>query len=216
MEEPAFLMPVQRVVGGIEIKDDLLRCLVLRFQKDIDKQPPDGSAVMADPMVAGRFRCAQLQPVQRALPCQRGAAAPPCFELADQRRQHRVAPQLVMVEQVLIPERDPYDTLCHHGRHAVLDQLRHPLVRKAGGKVYSQPDRTIGLAQQQRPGIRSDRTTVERCHHGTALDRCKIEQLWGTLYVHRGIPPFGVKPLLQKNFRRFGAPTHLFNVRNAG
>jgi hypothetical protein len=33
---------------------------------------------------------------------------------------------------------------------------------------------------------------------------------------HRGTPLLRQKPLLQKNFRRFRAPVHLFSVRYAG
>ncbi len=38
MEEPAFLLAVQRIVGGIEIKDDLLRRLAVGLQEQIDRQ----------------------------------------------------------------------------------------------------------------------------------------------------------------------------------
>jgi hypothetical protein len=33
VEEPALLVPVQRVVGGIQIEDDLLRRLAVRVQE---------------------------------------------------------------------------------------------------------------------------------------------------------------------------------------
>jgi hypothetical protein len=33
VKEPALLMPVQRVVGSIEIEGDLLRCLAMRFEE---------------------------------------------------------------------------------------------------------------------------------------------------------------------------------------
>jgi len=35
----AFLMPVQRVVGSIQIENDLRRCTALRRHKQIDKKP---------------------------------------------------------------------------------------------------------------------------------------------------------------------------------
>jgi hypothetical protein len=47
MEEPAFLVAVQRVVGGIEIENDLARRRLVGFEEEIDEQPLDGGAVMA-------------------------------------------------------------------------------------------------------------------------------------------------------------------------
>ena len=47
MKEAAFLMAVQRIVGGVEIEDDLLRRLLVRFQKQIDKQPFDLRPIQA-------------------------------------------------------------------------------------------------------------------------------------------------------------------------
>ena len=38
MEEPAFLVAMQRIVGGIEVEDDLFRGLRVRFQEEIDEQ----------------------------------------------------------------------------------------------------------------------------------------------------------------------------------
>ena len=41
VEEAPFLMAVQRVVGGVEIEDDLLRRAAVRLQKQIDEQRLD-------------------------------------------------------------------------------------------------------------------------------------------------------------------------------
>ena len=38
VEEATFLVPVQRIVGGIQVQPDLTRWLPLRFEKDIDQQ----------------------------------------------------------------------------------------------------------------------------------------------------------------------------------
>jgi hypothetical protein len=42
VEEPAFLVPVHRIVGRIEIKDDLARRLFVRLQEQVDQKPFDG------------------------------------------------------------------------------------------------------------------------------------------------------------------------------
>ena len=73
VEEAAFLMPVQRVVGGVEIENDLLGRLPVRFQEQIDKQCFDLGPIPADPVVAGQLRSAQLQPIERGFAGQRRA-----------------------------------------------------------------------------------------------------------------------------------------------
>ena len=67
VEEPAFLLAVQRIVRGIQVEDDLPRRLGVRLQEQIDEQRLDRRRVMADLVVARRLRPAQLQPVQRDL-----------------------------------------------------------------------------------------------------------------------------------------------------
>ena len=58
---------------------------------------------------------------------------------------------------------------------------------EAGGEPLGQPDRSVGLAQQQRAGIRGDRTTVERGHNMAAFDGCKFKQCGVTLCRHWGV-----------------------------
>src|SRR3984893_3393309 len=67
MKEALFLVPVQRVVGGVEIKDDLRRDRGMGVEKEIDEQAFDFRRVIADPVITRRFRPAQLQPVERRL-----------------------------------------------------------------------------------------------------------------------------------------------------
>src|SRR6516164_11646914 len=47
VKEAPFLMPVQRVVGGVEVEDDLLWRLLMRLEKEIDKQRFDLGASQA-------------------------------------------------------------------------------------------------------------------------------------------------------------------------
>ena len=65
VKEAAFLMAVQRIIGGVEVENDLLRRLLVRLQEEIDKQGFDLGAVPANPVVARQLRSAQLQPVER-------------------------------------------------------------------------------------------------------------------------------------------------------
>ena len=74
MEEAPFLVVVQRIIGGVEIEEDLLRRCVVRAQEQIDEPPLDGRRIGADPGISGRLRLAQFQPVQRRLAGQRRTA----------------------------------------------------------------------------------------------------------------------------------------------
>ena len=125
VEETPFLMPVQRVVGGVEIEGDLRRRRRMGVEKQIDKQRFDRRRVIADLVVAGRLLPAQFQPIERRFAGQRRTIGAPRFELAAQHRHHRVVAQLVVVDQILVAQRDPEHPLPHQTRHRVLDQIRH-------------------------------------------------------------------------------------------
>ena len=47
VEEPALLVAVQRIVGGIEVEDDLRRRLRVRIEEQIDEQRLDRAGVSA-------------------------------------------------------------------------------------------------------------------------------------------------------------------------
>jgi hypothetical protein len=157
-----------------------------------------------------------LEPVEGALARQGGTVRTPRRELAGEDRQHRVVPQPVVVDQVLVTERDPDHPLADEGRHLVLDPLGGAPIVEAGGEPLDEPDRPVGGAQEQRPGIRGHGATVERRHHATTFHGSKIELVGATLCRHRGAPLLPLKSLLQNDFRRFRAPMHLPFVRNPG
>jgi hypothetical protein len=187
VEEPPFLPAVHRIVGGVEIEDDLLGGRLVRLQEQRDEQPFDGNRVVGDLVVARRLRPAQLETVQRRLAGHRSAVLAPRRQLAGEDRHHRIVAQLVVVVDVLVAKRQPEHALPDQRRHKVLHQLRAAMIAEAAGKAINQFDRSIRRAEQQRPGIRGDRPAVKPGHHGTPFDRCKLEQFRATLCWHRGI-----------------------------
>src|ERR1700744_5235715 len=86
VEEAPLLIAMQRIVSGVEIKDDLRRRTSVRLQKYIDEQRLDRRRVVAHLMVPRRFRPAQFEAVQRRLASERRAARPLRRELASQNR----------------------------------------------------------------------------------------------------------------------------------
>jgi hypothetical protein len=142
-----------------------------------------------------------LEPVQGALAGEWGTVLTPGPKLAGQRREHRVVAQLVVVNQVLIAERDAEHPLRHHGRDAVLDLRLGTAIGKAGRKPRDQANRPVGRTQQQRPRVRGDLAAVERRDHPPALDPFITEQIAVTLCRHRGAPPHQPNCLSQKSYR---------------
>ena len=208
---------MQRVVGGVQVQDDLLGAGDARVQEQIDQQPLDRRAVMADLVVArGLARRSVLQTVGRRLAGQRRAARPACPELAHDRGQHRVVAQGVVVDQILVTQRQREHALADQGGHAVLDLIRRAVIDETGREPPDQADRPIGGAQEQRAGVGGNHPAIKSGHHRTALDACKLEPIRATVCRHRGTPLLGPKTLLQKNFRSFRAPMHLLPVRNPG
>src|SRR3954469_10283884 len=75
MEEPAFLLAMQRVIGGIEIECDLCRSLGVGIEEQIDEQGLDGSGIGGNAGIAGWLVAAEFEPVQRAFARQRRTVA---------------------------------------------------------------------------------------------------------------------------------------------
>ena len=66
VEEAALLVPVQRIIGGIEIQHDLGGCGG-RPPGTADEEPLDRGPIMRDLVIARERRAAALQSVQRRL-----------------------------------------------------------------------------------------------------------------------------------------------------
>ena len=144
VEEAALLMAVQRVVGGVEIEDDLLRRAAMRLDEQVDQQPLDHRRIVADLVIAGRQRPAELQPVQRRLARHRRAILAPRFQLAGEDRHHRVMAQLIVIDEVLIAERQSEHPLADQRLDLVLDQVLAARVAEAGGEPIDETDRPVG------------------------------------------------------------------------
>ncbi len=147
-----LLMPVQRVVGGVEVEDDLLRRSPVCFQEQIDEQPLDRRPVVGDLVIARRLGPAQLEPIQRALARHRRAIRTPRRELAGEHRHRRIVAKIIVVVQVLVAERDAEHPLADQRADIVLDQPG------GGARRRSSPPR----AHSGRPHERLPRATAPR------------------------------------------------------
>jgi site-specific DNA recombinase len=174
VEEAPLLVAVHRIVRGVGVDDDSPRGRIVRLQHQLDKESVDRTRVGRHLLVlavALRILRAQLHAVERALACQRLAAValPPTrgtrrIGLADDGGEQRVAPQFVVVEEVLVAEHEPEDALRDQVLDRVIDALLLAGVAKAGGELRQYAPPRFELAQQQRAPVGCDRPAVELSH----------------------------------------------------
>ncbi len=148
VEEPALLMAVQRVVGRVEVEDDLSGRPIVRLEEQVDEQGLDRRRVVADLLVAGGDLARQFQPVQRRLAGHRRAILAPGLKLARQHRHQRIVAKLVMVVQVLIAERDAVHALPDERGDGMLNEPRVSGVAETSRKPSNQIEPSVGCAQQ--------------------------------------------------------------------
>ena len=135
MEEPPLLHPVHRVVGRIQIEDDLARRALVRLQELVDKKPFDGYRIVTDLVIARRLKLAQLQPVQRRLARNRRAILASRRKLARQHRHHRIVAQVIVVVEILVAQRQAKHALCDQIQQRVLDLIGFAIVSEANGEA---------------------------------------------------------------------------------
>lgn len=171
VEEPPLLLAVQRVVGRVQVQDDLPRSAPVRLQEHFHQHPVHRRLVQDDLLVAAvrsGVRPSQLQAVQGALAGQGlphisrpQPLRPRRVPLAHQGRQQRVGAQLVVVVQVFVPQCQPVHALRHQVIDRVLDRQRIPMVDKTPRELPQDPGSPLHLPQQHPAPIRGDRPSVE-------------------------------------------------------
>ena len=148
MEEAPLLMPMQRIIGGVEIKDDLTRrFFAMRLKEEIDKGVLDGRRIVTDLVIAGGCGAAELQTVQRALARHRRTVGPIRSQLSRQNGHDRVMAKFVMIVEVFIAHGQAKHPLADQGPHIVLDQVLPATIRKTGGEPIDQADGPVRRAQ---------------------------------------------------------------------
>jgi hypothetical protein len=85
----------------------------------------------------------QFQTVQGALARQRRVQ----LALACQQSQQRIVTQLLVIVEILVPQRQSVNALRYHLGYRVPDAQQVAPVEKAHGKAAQQPDAPVHLAQ---------------------------------------------------------------------
>jgi hypothetical protein len=91
------------------------------------------------------------QPVQRRLSGQ------PATGLVEHGSKGRIVAQLIVIDQVLVAEREPEDAVAQQIGDGVGNAVSEPKITEALGQRHGQPDRAVGGAKQQRTAVRRDR-----------------------------------------------------------
>src|SRR5262249_21326631 len=144
MEEASFLVTMQRIVGGIKIKYDLLRRTRVGLQEKRDKETFNRARIMCDLMVARRQRCAQLQTIERRLAGHWSAVLAHGLQFIHNYRYHGIVPKRLVIIEVLIPKRNSHHPLRNQCPHRMLNKLRAAAINKAIRKALREPDPAIG------------------------------------------------------------------------
>ena len=138
VEETAQLPAMQWIVGGVDVQHDLCGRLGVHRQKDSDEEPLDSDVTGDDLLVAARRAGTdrrQFQPVQRIATGQRLAPIPFASAFlagqvvtSTQQCHQRIVPQLVMIVEVFVAQRDAHHTLGEQLFDWVLDQFPSAMV----------------------------------------------------------------------------------------
>jgi hypothetical protein len=134
--------------AGVEVEHDLLRRPRMGSKKQVDQQPLDRPWIMRDLTIAIDHGRAVLQPVEGALAGLRRATPVSGLEPPRHHAKHRIVPQLIVIDQVFVAERDAQHPLADQGRDVVHDPVASTTIDKAAGEPLDQPDRPIRHPQQ--------------------------------------------------------------------
>src|SRR5215210_5109570 len=138
--------------GGLALKSPRKRSTNTVSIAAASWRPRHGGRVMPDLMIArGGVGWRVFQPVERALASERRRSGLIRLEAAQQGPEHRVVPQVVVVDEVLVPKRQAEDALTHQAPHPMGDEGRMAPIAKARGEPVNEPDGLIRRAEQKSP-----------------------------------------------------------------
>ena len=116
-----------------------------------------------------------FETLQRALARQRRTAVAASLERVGQQGQQRVVTQIVVVVEILVAQGDARDALRQQGPQGVHSEPGVAVIPEARGHPVEEPDDAVDLPQQQRSGVRRDRSAIECGGYPPALEPLKYE-----------------------------------------
>jgi len=178
VKAPALLAAVHLVVGRVDVQDQPRRRLAFpQVDEQLHEQRLQRIRIVVDPVIAARLAADRrvFETVQRALARQRRTALPASLERVGQQGQQRIVPQIVMVVEVLVAQGNAGDALRQQGPQGVYPEPGVAVILEARSHPVEEPDEAVDLPQQQRSGVRRDRSAVECGGYSAALEPLKYE-----------------------------------------
>src|ERR1700752_1439520 len=182
VRETSFLMTVQRVVGGIQIDDDLQAILGQAAHAHPQKAVFDCFMVGADFMATSIFIVAKLKAVkcrgagQRLALILGSAPASKRILFTDSHGKERIEPQKIMIVEILVPCGHAQQTLGDQFAHGVFDKERITRIVKAAGQGPGDAQALIDLTQEQHPPITAEITCRKVGDDPTRTEVIKTEE----------------------------------------
>jgi len=103
--------------------------------------------------------------------------------------------------EALVAEHQPENTLPDQRLNKMLDVALVTPIHEALRKSPYQPKTAVHLSQQQRAGVRRDRSAIELRHNNSPTNGFKLQPFWRTLRLYPGAPRIDKKSLLNNNLR---------------
>src|SRR5439155_286619 len=128
-----------------------------------------------------------------------------------QHSQQRVLPQLLMIIQILVSQRQTVDPLRQQLLHRMLHKNRVAPIQKALGQPRQQVQPPVGLPQQQPTAVSGQRSSIETGYYLAGKMVSKLEGRLVTLCHSGSRGPFWPKHVVTNMFMpQDSAFRHLF------
>ena len=121
--------------------------------------------------------------------------------MSEHGSERRIVAQLIVIDQILVAEREGEDALAQQVGDGVGDAVGQPQIAEAFGQPIGQPDRAVGGTEQQRTTVRRDGAAIESTHKFAPATASEVELFLATLCRHRGASPLQAKSLQHNNSR---------------
>jgi hypothetical protein len=185
MKEATKLIAVDRVVGGVEIENDLGGRLVMGLEKEGHEQSFDLAGVAGDLFVATVLISAdgsQFESVERAFSGQSLASITEArsilaggVKLADDGGQERVGSEVVVVIEVFISQSQSVDPLSNEVFEGMFDEIRVAMIGEALGELVNDGGELLGFSEQQSAAVGGDIAAIKLGEHFAGTEHGKIE-----------------------------------------
>ena len=196
MEEPLFLVAVERQIGGIEIGHDLPGWLGESFEEQVDQELIERVRVAVDLFVASRFGGAQFEAIQGAFA---GQGLLGLAFTGEEAEEGIVAPLVVIVE-IFVAEGEAVDALSEQLLDGVLDVARIAVIVEAGGEAGQEVEFGAVWRRRRAPPSEVVAGPLKSATTGRPWCAAKGNSDWVHSVIAKAVPCWTVTACLETQF----------------